>query len=340
MQQTLLRLGTQIENRLPTGLLGLFGALIFCAVVLDSSSIRAAPQQQRSGFLVGFEAAPFLPLPEPGPPSAQVKEGLGESREKTVQKDQTTAQPQQPEVAESKAVKKDAGLPSQQSSFGVWEIIKAGGTVGFIIIGLSLVAGALVVEQLITLRKSVLMPPEVVSQLGQAMAARDSKGLMATCEAHPCVFTDVLKAGLAEWEGGWHQVEKALEDALTEYTAKLLRKVEYLSVIGNLAPMLGLLGTVVGMILAFKTVAETQGAARAADLAQAIYLALVTTVEGLIVAIPSLAAYAYFRNRVDELMAEVAVTLQQLLAPLRRRRVAAKPPVSSSGAPPSGSVRG
>ena len=110
--------------------------------------------------------------------------------------------------------------------------------------------------------------------------------------------------------------------------------------IGNLAPMLGLLGTVVGMILAFKTVAETQGAARAADLAQAIYLALVTTVEGLIVAIPSLAAYAYFRNRVDELMAEVAVTLQQLLAPLRRRRVAAKPPVSSSGAPPSGSVRG
>lgn len=339
MQQMLFRAGAQMGNRLPAGPSVLFGALIFCVVVLNTNLFPGAPGGQRNGVILGFEAAPFLPLPEPELPSGQLKEGAAESREVTAQNNQTGRQPQQPEAAEPSVAEKAAGPPPQRSSFGVWEIIKAGGTVGFLIIGLSLVAGALVVEQLITLRKSVLMPSEVVNQLGQALAARDLKGLVAICEAHPCIFTDVLKAGLIEWEGGWHQVEKALEDALTEYTAKLLRKVEYLSVIGNLAPMLGLLGTVVGMILAFKTVAETQGAARAADLAQAIYLALVTTVEGLIVAIPSLAAYAYFRNRVDELMAEVAVTLQQLLAPLRRRRVAAKPPVSSSGSPPSGSVR-
>jgi len=140
---------------------------------------------------------------------------------------------------------------------------------------------------------------------------------------------------VAEHEAGWNEMEKVMEEALAEQTARWNRKVEYLSVIGNIAPMLGLLGTVIGMILAFRTVAETQGAARAADLAESIYLALVTTVEGLIVAIPSLAAYAFFRNRVDELMAEVAGTVQRMFAPLKRRRPAGGKPTAvppSSGA--------
>ncbi|MGB9689882.1 MotA/TolQ/ExbB proton channel family protein [Thermogutta sp.] len=338
MQQTLDRETTHIRHRLRAGCVGLLGALILCTVPFCANSIRAAPTGRFDGFRVGFEAAPFLPLPEPKSPPPQSAEASPDSGETMTQKARTATNSQEPRVDQPLAPREAGESPSRHSSFGVWEIIKAGGTVGFLIIGLSLVAGALVVEQLITLRKAVLMPAEVLSQLAQALSARDLKGLVAICESNPCIFTEVLKAGVIEWEGGWHQVEKALEDALTEYTARLLRKVEYLSVIGNLAPMLGLLGTVVGMILAFKTVAETQGAARAADLAQAIYLALVTTVEGLIVAIPSLAAYAYFRNRVDELMAEVAVALQQLLAPLRRRRVATKPPVGSPTTPPSGPV--
>lgn len=135
----------------------------------------------------------------------------------------------------------------------------------------------------------------------------------------------VVGAGLAEMELGWPAVEKAMEEALAEESARLYRKVEYLSVIGNLAPMLGLLGTVVGMIVAFRQVAETQGAARAADLAEGIYLALVTTVEGLLVAIPALAAFAFFRNKVDALIAEVALTSEKLLRPLKRELMAGGP---------------
>ena len=90
--------------------------------------------------------------------------------------------------------------------------------------------------------------------------------------------------------------------------------------IANIAPMVGLLGTVFGMIFAFQEVASTQGSARAADLATGIYQALVTTVGGLLVAIPALAAFAVFRNRVDQIVAEGAYLAQQVFAPLKRRR--------------------
>ena len=82
--------------------------------------------------------------------------------------------------------------------------------------------------------------------------------------------------------------------------------------------MLGLLGTVIGMIFAFKKVATTGGGAGAGELAEGIYLALVTTVEGLIVAIPSLAAFAVFRNRVDQFVAEAAHTALHVFKPFKR----------------------
>ena len=120
-------------------------------------------------------------------------------------------------------------------------------------------------------------------------------------------------------EGGWEAIEKAMEDAMAEQSARLFRKIEYLSVIGNIAPMVGLLGTVTGMIFAFQQVATTQGAAGAGDLAEGIYQALVTTVGGLIVAIPSLGAFAIFRNRVDHLVAEASYVVQHTIAPVKRR---------------------
>ena len=89
--------------------------------------------------------------------------------------------------------------------------------------------------------------------------------------------------------------------------------------IGNIAPMVGLLGTVLGMIVAFQSVASTQGTASAPQLAEGIYQALVTTVGGLIVAIPSIGAFAIFRNRIDQFVAEAAYLSQHVFSPLRRR---------------------
>ena len=216
----------------------------------------------------------------------------------------------------------EAAPESQSRSF--LSIIFSGGLIGFLILLslllLSLAAVALAVEHLMTIRESVLMPPGLAEQVRSHLSAGNRAAADQTCQANPSFLSFVLRAGLAEVEGGWAAVEKALEDATAEQAARLFRKIEYLSVIGNIAPMIGLLGTVIGMIFAFQEVADTQGAARAAQLAEGIYTALVTTVGGLLVAIPSLAGFAIFRNRVDQLVAEASYAALHAVAPLKRLR--------------------
>ncbi|MBX9791926.1 MAG: MotA/TolQ/ExbB proton channel family protein [Pirellulales bacterium] len=213
-----------------------------------------------------------------------------------------------------------------------WDIALAGGTVGYLILILSIAALALAIEQAITLRATVLMPDGLAARVREQLAAGQITPAIQQCKLQPSVLGHVLAAGLNEADAGWPIAEKAMEDAAAEQSARLMRKVEYLSVIANLAPMLGLLGTVIGMVVAFREVAQSQGAARAADLAEGIYLALVTTVEGLIVAIPTLGVFAWFRSRVEQLFAEVTAQAQQATAPLRRQpgRAAPLPPPRAS----------
>jgi len=207
---------------------------------------------------------------------------------------------------------------------GFFSIIFSGGLVGFTIVmllfALSLTAAYLVFEHIMTIRRNELMPEGLSDQVRDLLQAGRAPEADRVCREQPSFLAFVLLNGLAEYEGGWPAVEKAMEDAAAEQSARLFRKIEYLSVIGNIAPMVGLLGTVTGMIFAFQRVASTQGSAGAADLAEGIYQALVTTVGGLIVAIPSLGAFAIFRNRVDQLVAEAAYLAQHALSPLKRLR--------------------
>ncbi len=216
---------------------------------------------------------------------------------------------------------------------GVFEIIFSGGWVGLLIVlllmTLSLIAAYLAFEQLMILRRKELIPEGLSDAVRQLAGTGRLADAAQTCRDRPSMLSFVLLNGLAESDGDWAGVEKAMEDALAEQSASLMRKVEYLSVIGNIAPMVGLLGTVTGMIFAFQQVASTQGAAGAGELAEGIYQALVTTVGGLMVAIPALGAFAIFRNWVDQLTAETAYAAQHGLSPLKRRRMA-PPPVKGA----------
>ena len=221
---------------------------------------------------------------------------------------------------------------------GLFEIVFSGGILGvsiiLVLLALSITATYLVFEHGLTIRREHLIPDDLQHKLRNDFQHGSLEDAVASCQAAPNFLSFVVLQGLAEADGGWPAVEKALEDALAEQAARLLRKIEYLSVIGNIAPMIGLLGTVTGMIFAFQQVASTQGGAGAADLAEGIYQALVTTVGGLIVAIPSLAACAVLRNRVDQLVAESTYVVQHVCRPLKRRLTAAptpppkKPPVT------------
>ena len=211
-------------------------------------------------------------------------------------------------------------------------LLQAGGPIGYVIIALSVAMVALIVEHLLSLRRASLMPRRQAEELHQLISGGQYAQAEAAARQHPSFLGYVVAAGLQELAFGYAAVEKAMEDASIEQSARLARKIEYLSVIGALAPMLGLMGTVWGMIQAF---AEFTAKANPmpADFAPAISEALVTTLFGLCVAVPALAAYAWFRNRIEEYVAETTLMAEHLTTPLKRalvekRRVAGAPHVA------------
>jgi biopolymer transport protein ExbB len=243
------------------------------------------------------------------------------------------------------AAQTPVGAPDETASTeavgrSLLQIIFAGGWIGvsimILLILLSLTAVYLVIEHLLTIRREELIPEELQQQLGELLSHGKVAAAEAACKAEPNLLSFVVLQGLTERDGGWPAVEKALEDALAEQAARLMRKIEYLSVIGNIAPMVGLLGTVTGMVIAFHEIATSQGSAGAGELAEGIYQALVTTVVGLLIAIPSLGVFAVLRNRVDQLVAEAAYVVQHICRPLKRRLATVAPaaPVNAPVPPP------
>lgn len=213
--------------------------------------------------------------------------------------------------------------PTIKPKLTIWQIIFSGGPLGIanmvVLIGLSITALALAADDLRIVRRSLLVPDGLSDNVRELVSAGELAQARSQCLGRPSMLAAVMLHGLSEAESGWGDVEKAMEDGLGEQAARLFRRIEYLNVIGNIAPMVGLLGTVTGMLLAFKEVADTEGNAGAAQLADGIYQALVTTVAGLIIAIPSLGAFALFRSRVDQLVSEAAYAALHALSPLKQR---------------------
>ena len=199
-----------------------------------------------------------------------------------------------------------------------WLLLQKSGTIGYLIILLSLVAVALMIEYALSIRRSMLMPPGFADDVLKLLAQNQSSAAMQKCQKDPSALAQILYAGMTQYEFGWDAVEKSAEEATAEQASRLYRKVEYLNVISNIAPMLGLLGTVVGMVIAFQQIADSAGSGRASEFAEGIYLALVTTVEGLIVAIPCLAAHAFFGNRIAALISETTFVAEQVLQPIKK----------------------
>jgi biopolymer transport protein ExbB len=219
-----------------------------------------------------------------------------------------------------KPADKPAAKSSESGLGTALQLIHAGGAIGYVIIFLSVIGLALVFELSLTIRERTLLPVGLGQELHGHVSTGNFTQAEQSCKLRPSYLSWVVQAGLAEVRYGYESAEKAMEEASQEQAARLFRRVEYLAVIGNIAPMLGLLGTVYGILLAFKKVAESKGAAVAADLADGIYLALVTTVQGLIVAIPALAFYAFFRNRIEHFGERVNRTAEQVFVNIRRAK--------------------
>ena len=209
-----------------------------------------------------------------------------------------------------------AARPAAQT-IDIRQMFKDGGAIGYIIVALSLVMVALIFEHLLTIRRGTLMPPGMAEDIEKLVQQGQFKVAEERCRASPSLLGYLLGSGLSEAELGYSAVEKAMEDAAAEQSARLMRKIEYLSIISTVAPMLGLMGTVWGMIVAFMEF-ERKANPQVSELAPGIYKALVTTLFGLIVAIPAISAFGFFRNRIDELIAQTALTAEHVFADFKR----------------------
>ncbi len=199
------------------------------------------------------------------------------------------------------------------------------GVCGLLIFLLSILAVAMIVEHALTIRKSAFMPDDVVEQLDGLIREGRVNEAIELCHdpQHACLISNVVLAGLERFQGsefGFAEFRAAAEEAGEDQTAKMYRKTEVLSVIGAIAPMLGLMGTVLGMIKSFNMISQTGGMARPDQLAGGISEALVTTLMGLVVAIPAMVGFSFFRNKIDSLVAEAGKRVEQVLMPLGRRR--------------------
>lgn len=217
---------------------------------------------------------------------------------------------------------------TQEVHRSLLQYIAQGGPIGIIIILISLVAIGMISAQLFRVRRDRLAPLELIDDLRILLGSNDIQGAIVRCqdELSPSYLSRVIRTGLIRASRsafGMLELRSSVDESGQLEVDRLYRLTDGIGLIASVAPMLGLLGTVVGMVGAFDTITLADGPARPDALAGSISQALITTVLGLIVAIPSTAMYTYLRNRIDHLTTEINEVIDELISPLESAQGAA-----------------
>ena len=200
----------------------------------------------------------------------------------------------------------------EKQPISIWQLIRDSGVIGFAIIGLSVVMVALVIDNALASRRDALLPRDLVVELGRCCGQLDVARGLELCGEDDSFISRVVEAALTRFREGYPRMREAMEDAGQEISTRLEQRIAYLALIATVAPMLGLLGTVSGMIRSFDIVARLHNPGPA-ELAPGIRQALVTTFQGLVVAIPAMVAHGVIRNRVSRILMQAAQVGEELL---------------------------
>ena len=180
---------------------------------------------------------------------------------------------------------------------------------------LSFILVALLVMCFLQIRKQVLLPPALAEQFELHLEAKEYQPAYELAKNDESYLGHVLAAGMGKLQSGYPAALTAMEEAQGEEQMKLEHKISYVSLIGALAPMLGLLGTVTGMVSSFKQIADNPGVAPKPDqLAAGISTALVTTLIGLWIAIPAILFFQLFKNWLEEINSDASDETQRLMS--------------------------
>ncbi len=212
----------------------------------------------------------------------------------------------------------EAAGQTAASTTDLWKVIVSGGPVMYPLGALSVIAVMLVVVYFFSLRRGAVVSRRYMTTAEALLRKGDYYGLLAVSNRHGDAVSRVMRRTLDFLtKNPKATLAEAREIAETEGTRQasgLNQQIVYLADIGTIAPMLGLFGTVLGMIKAFSVVANDIAATRPMMLASGVAEALVTTAAGLMIGIPAMAAYAFFRGRVQGLIADLEASTTQLIA--------------------------
>lgn len=186
------------------------------------------------------------------------------------------------------------------------------GVVGWLICLLSVVSLGLVIENLMSVKREKLMPDDLLADIEGALDEEQYEEAIDICQAEDCMMTRIIGAGLGKMANGFDRMEEAMGEEANAQATLLHQKLGYLNLIAGVAPMMGLFGTVQGMIGAFGEIARNP-TANAAELAGGIYVALMTTLLGLMVAIPTTVAFAFFRGRLVKILMVMGIISGEIL---------------------------
>ncbi|MDQ8206037.1 MotA/TolQ/ExbB proton channel family protein [Coraliomargarita sp. SDUM461003] len=181
----------------------------------------------------------------------------------------------------------------------LWTMFQQGGWAMYPLLAFSVATVGLAGYCGLIIKEKRFTQPEARADLRAAIEARDVSAGLSACDAHPGYMTDILRLGFETVGDGYDsvaEVNEALEERAGKVLAGPLVFVQYLQVVASVSPMMGLLGTVSGMVKAFRNIAA-QGLGKPELLANNISEALVTTASGLLIAIPALMCYFYFKNK-------------------------------------------
>ena len=203
-------------------------------------------------------------------------------------------------------------MANEAHALSAKQLIHGGSYIGYTTIACSIFGLGVAIEQFVSVRREKLAPAAVVEEIERLLNEDRLDQAQDLCEQKDDFVATVLAAALPKAVHGFEAMQAAADDVAGELGVKMHMRVAWLSLVAAVAPMLGLLGTVWGMVGAFETVAAS-AAPEPKDFADDIALALITTVQGLLVAIPMMALFFMCKARVTRILLEMDAIVDDLL---------------------------
>jgi biopolymer transport protein ExbB len=225
--------------------------------------------------------------------------------------------PEEPAPAAAESAPASGAAPAaptkKPDSYLKWMWDALGPFYTFVFLGLSFTLVALLVMNILAARRENMLPVSLVEGFEAQLNEKKYQDAYEIAKNDESFLGQVLSAGLAKLSSGYDQAIEAMQEVGEEENMKLEHKLSYIALIGTISPMVGLLGTVQGMIAAFSVIANNDTTPAPSELAKGISTALFTTLVGLFIAIPAIALYNILRNRVARLVLEVGIVSEGLM---------------------------